>query len=69
MAFSYGLEYDLVVAAEFLAKLTLQQRHSHILVYESKVAPRPNNIPLKSVTDTFSGLPKKSASHREGWTW
>jgi hypothetical protein len=66
LAFSYGMESDSVVAAEFLAKLTLHQRHSHIPVYESKVVPRPNNIPLKSVTDAFSGMPKKSAAHKDG---
>jgi hypothetical protein len=57
------------VATEYLANLTLQQRHSHIPVYDFKVAPRPNRIPLKSVTDTFSGMSKKSAAHRNGWTW
>jgi len=59
LAFSYGLESDPVVAAEFVAKITLQHRHSHIQIYESKVAPLPNGIPLKSVTDAFSGMPKK----------
>jgi len=25
--------------------------------------------PLKAITDAFSGMPKKLASHRDGWTW
>ena len=57
------------MAAEFLAKLTLRQRHSHIPIYVSKVAPRANNIPLNSATDAFLGMPKKSAAHKDGWTW
>ncbi len=64
--FSYGLESEPLVAAEFLAKLTLQQKQSHNPVYESKVAPRPNRIPLKSVIDAFSGMPKESVAHRDG---
>ena len=28
-----------------------------------------NNIPLKAVTYAFSVMPKKSAAHRDGWTW
>ena len=68
LAFSYGLEFELAAAAEFLAKLTFQERHSHIPIYESKVAPRPNNIPPKSVTDAFSCMPKKSVAHNDGWT-
>ena len=58
-----------MVAIEFLAKLTLQQRHSYIPIYESNVAPRPNIIPLKSVTDAFLGMPKKSVAHRDRLTW
>ena len=69
MAFFYGLEYDPVIAADFLAKLTLQHQHSHIPIYKSKVAPRPNYTPLKVVTDAFSGMPKKYAARRDGWTW
>jgi hypothetical protein len=65
-AFSYGLESDPVIAAGFLAKLTLHHRHSHIPIYDSKVAPRPNYIPLKAVTDAFSGMSKKPAAHRDG---
>ncbi len=28
-----------------------------------------NCIPLKAATDAFLGMPKKSAAHRDGWTW
>ena len=69
LAFLYAMESDPWMAAEFLAKLTLQQRHSHIPINESKVAPLTNGIPLKSVTDAFSGMPKNSASHKDGWIW
>jgi hypothetical protein len=68
IAFSFGLESDPIVAAEFLAKLTLQKRHDHIPIYVSKVTPAPSHIPLKSVSDAFSGMPKRSAAHTDGWT-
>ena len=68
LAFSYALESDPGVAAEFLAKLTLQQKHSQIPMYESKVELKPNSTPLKSAKDAFSCMPKKSADHRDGWT-
>ena len=58
-----------MVVAEFMAMLTLQERHSHIPIQESKVAPLPNNIPLKSGTDAFSSIPKKSVAHKDGWAW
>ena len=69
IAFSFGLESDPVVAAELLGKLTLQKRHENIPIYVSTVSPAPNHIPLKSVSDAFSGMPKRSASHRDDWTW
>jgi hypothetical protein len=28
-----------------------------------------NCIPVKTVTNAFCGMPKKSAAHRDGWTW
>ncbi len=31
-------------------------------------SPR-NCIPLKTITDVVSGMPKKSATHRDGLTW
>jgi len=66
LAFSYGLEIDPGIAAKFLAKLTLNARHSHIDAFIPKVKPPRNCIPLKAVTDAFSGMPKRSASHRDG---
>ena len=69
LAFSYGLECDPVIAAEFLSKLTLKKNHDHILEFVAKVKPTGNSIPLKAVTDALSGMPKKSAAHRDGWTW
>ena len=69
LAFSYGMESDPVLAPEFLSKLTLLQRHPHIPGYESKGGSRPNGIPLKSMTDAFSGMSKNSAAHKDGRTW
>ena len=66
LAFSYGLETDPEIAARFLAKLTLKARHAHIQVHVPKVKPPRNCIPVKAVTDDFSGLPNKSAAHRDG---
>jgi len=69
LAFSYGTESDPVVAANFLSKLTRATLHTHV------PAPPPSckspffPIPLKAVTDVFTGMPKKSAPHRDGWTW
>jgi len=67
--FSYGMEYDPVIAADFLAKLTLHHQDSQIPIYDSKVVPRSNCIPLKAGTNAFSGMPKNSAADRDGWTW
>jgi hypothetical protein len=52
-----------------LSKLTLKKKHDHIPLFVAKVKPTKNCIPLKAVTDDFSGMPKKSAAHRDGWTW
>ncbi len=68
LAFSYGLESDPEIAAKFVAKLTLKARHAHIPAYIPEVKPPTNYIPLKAITDAFSGMPKKSAAHRDGWT-
>ncbi len=69
LAFSYGTESDPVVAATFLAKLTRTTPHAHVPLppsaYKSAFVP----IPLKAVADAFTGMPKKSAPHRDGWTW
>jgi len=69
LAFSYGLESDPAVAAKFLAKLTLGAKHAHIQAHVPKIKPPKNCIPLKAVTNAFSGMSKKSAAHRDGWTW
>ena len=66
---SYGLETHQGIAAKFQAKLTLRAMHLHIRAHVPKVKPLMNCILLKAVTDTFSGMPKKSAAHRDGWTW
>ena len=69
LAFSYGTERDPAVAATFLAKLTRSTLHTHVpappTAYKTAFVP----IPLKTVTDAFTGMPKKSAPHRDGWTW
>jgi hypothetical protein len=52
-----------------MSKLTLKKKHDHIQEYEVKVKPTRNCIPLKAVTDVFSGMGKKSAARRDGWTW
>ena len=44
-------------------------RHNHIEAHVPKVKPPRNCIPVIAVTDAFSGMPKKSAAHRNGWTW
>ena len=69
LAFSYGLETDPEIAAKFMANLTLKARHAHIHAHVPKVKPPSNCIPLKGVTDAFSGMPNKSVAHRDGWTW
>jgi len=52
-----------------MAKLTRTAPHT-------PVAPPPSSyktifvpIPQKAISDTFRGMPKKSAPHRDGWTW
>ena len=66
LAFSYGMETDPTIAAKFLSKLTLTNMHTHIVTHVPKVNPPTNRIPMKAVTDAFSGMPKKSAAHRDG---
>jgi hypothetical protein len=69
LAFSYGTESDPIVAATFLAKLTRSTLYQHVQAppstYKSAFVP----ISLKAVIDAFTRMPKKSAPHREGWTW
>jgi len=69
VVFTYGIEADPEVAASFLAKLTLQARHSHVPLHPSSLKPAKNSTPLTSVGEAFSKMPKKSATHRDGWTW
>ena len=68
LAFSYGLESDPAIAAKFMSKLTLKKKHDRIPGLMARVKPTRNCIPLKTVTDAFSGMPKKSEAHRGGWT-
>ena len=67
-AFTYGVEADPEVAASFLAKLTLQARHSHVPLHPSSLKPAKNSILLTTVAEAFSKIPKKSAAHGDGWT-
>jgi len=69
VAFTFGLETDPEVAAKFVKKLTLQARHNHITPRTSTFKPAKNLIPAKAVSEAFSGIPKKSVAHRDGWTW
>jgi hypothetical protein len=69
LAFSYGLETDPEIAAKLLAKLTLKATHANIQAHILKVKPPVNRIPRKTLTDASAGMPKKSAAHRDGWTW
>ena len=69
LAFSYDLETDLAIATKILSKLTLKDKHTHIPAYVLKVKPPTSRMPMKVVTDAFSGMPKKSVAHRGGWTW
>jgi hypothetical protein len=69
VAFTYGIEADPEVAATFLAKLTLRARQSNVPLQPSSLKPAKNSIPLFAVSDAFSKMPKKSAAHKDGWTW
>ncbi len=70
IAFSFGREKEPKVAAKILNNLMLQERHSHIQIYELKVRPPASCIQLKDGTNDFSEMPiKKSAAHHDGWTW
>jgi hypothetical protein len=69
VAFTYGVEADPVVVASFLSMPTLKERHSHVPLHPSSLKPAKNSIPLTIVAATFSKMPKKSAAHRDGWTW
>ena len=66
LAFSYGNESNPVIAATFLAKLTRATLHTHIPAPPSSYKSEFVRIPLKAVIDAFTGMPKKSAPHRDG---
>jgi hypothetical protein len=69
IAFSYGNESDPALNVTFLAKLTRSPPYTHVpsppFVVMSSFVP----IPIKSVLDTFTSMPKKYAPMRDGWTW
>jgi hypothetical protein len=69
LAFYYGTETDPAVASTFLARLTRSTPHTHVPMPPSSFQTAFVPIPLKAVTDAFLGMPKKSAPHRDGWTW
>ncbi len=69
VAFTFGLETDPEVAAKFLGKFTLQDRHSHITPHFFTFKPAKNSIPAKAVSEAFSRMPKKYVAHTDGWTW
>jgi hypothetical protein len=69
LAFSFGTESDPIVVATFLAKLTRTTPHTHVPSPPSSFKTPFVPIPSKAITDAFTGMPKKSAPHRDGWTW
>ncbi len=71
MAFSYGTESDPIVAATFLAKLTRTVPHTHVPMPPSSFKTAFLPVPIKAVTYAFThtGMPKKSAPHKDGLTW
>ncbi len=69
LAFSYGTESNPEVAAKFLVELTKTVPHTHVSAPPSSYKTAFVPIPLKAITDTFTGMPKKSTPHRDGWTW
>ena len=71
LAFSYGTESDPIVAAtlSFLAKLTRTLPHTHVSMPPSTFKTAFLPVPIKVVTNAFTCMPKKSAPHRDRWTW
>ncbi len=69
LAFSYGTESDPDVARTFLAKLTRIVPHTHAPMPPTTYKTTRLPIPIKAVTDAFTGMTKKSAPHRDRWTW
>jgi hypothetical protein len=68
LAFSYGTEFDPIVSATFLAKLTRTVPHTHVPMPPSSFKSAFLPVSIKAVTDAFTGMPKKSAPHTDGWT-
>ena len=67
LAFSYGTESNPEVAAiKILAKLTRTVPHTHVPAPPSSYKTAFVSIPLKAITDTFTGMPKKSGPYRDG---
>jgi hypothetical protein len=69
LAFSYGSESDPEVAARFVAKLTRTAPHTHVAPPPSSYKTTFVPIPQRVITDTFTGMPRKTTPHRDGWTW
>jgi len=65
LVFSYGTESDPVVAATFLAKLTMTTTHTHVSAPPSFFKTPFMSIPIKVIANAFTGMPKKSAPHRD----
>ena len=65
LAFSYGIESDPVVTATFLAKLTRKIPHSHVPIPPSSFKTPFVPIPIKTISDAFTAMPKNSAPHRD----
>ncbi len=57
------------VTATFLAKFTKKIPHARVppppFSYMSVFVP----IPIKTVTDAFTRMPKNSAPNKDGWVW
>ncbi len=53
----------------FLAKLTRSTLHTHVPAPPSSYKTTSVPIPLNAITNAFTGMPKKSAPHRDGWIW
>jgi hypothetical protein len=66
--FSYGTESDPIVATTFLTKLTRTKPHTYVSMPPSSFKTAFIPIPIKAVTYAFTDMPKKSASHKDGWT-
>jgi hypothetical protein len=50
-------------------KLTKSTLHTHVHAPPAAYKSTFLTIPSKAVTNAFTCMPKKSAPHRDGWTW